>query len=164
MRFAKEYGEYMKIVVDIFANKLNHNTATPIEKYPIPKYRQENGKTIFDFTIDSNENILYLCDDVAGPFNGIVNQPKDIVEAWIRIENEHALKWLKKRSLTYKEWLNIYKQTIKLNEDSNEIEVELIGKALCTRAIKYNMSWEFEEQHEYNLYFTYFRYCNSNIS
>ena len=31
-------------------------------------------------------------------------------------------------------------------------EVELIGKVLCTRSVEYDMSWEFQDGKEYNLY------------
>jgi hypothetical protein len=41
---------------------------------------------------------------------------------------------------------------IRLVEPNIEIEVELVGKVKCTRAVKHDMSWEFQEGREYSLY------------
>jgi hypothetical protein len=46
----------------------------------------------------------------------------------------------------------IEKIKIRLVEENTDREVELIGKVLCTRSDKYDMSWEFQKDKEYDLY------------
>jgi len=41
---------------------------------------------------------------------------------------------------------------IRLLEEATDREVELVGKVLCTRSDKYDMSWEFQKGTEYDLY------------
>ena len=41
---------------------------------------------------------------------------------------------------------------IKFVDEYTDRDVELIDKVLCTRSIKYDMTWEFQEDKEYNLY------------
>jgi hypothetical protein len=41
---------------------------------------------------------------------------------------------------------------IRLIEEYEDREVELIGKVLCTRSDEYDMSWEFQKDKEYDLY------------
>ena len=48
---------------------------------------------------------------------------------------------------------NIMKKIkIRLVEENTDREVELIGKVLCTRSDKYDISWEFQKDKEYDLY------------
>lgn len=41
---------------------------------------------------------------------------------------------------------------IRLIEEIIDREVQLLGKVVCTRSDKYDMSWEFQKDKEYDLY------------
>ena len=110
MEYSKEYLEYMKGITDLFAAKLTHNTATSIEEYMTPNYKREGENIVFDFQVDSEcENIFYVFDEAPDRMDGVIERPADVVEAWMKIENEYALRWLKKNAITYDEWIAKYK-------------------------------------------------------
>jgi len=110
MKYRKEYQDYIKNITDVFVGKLTRNTSRPIEEYYTPKYKKNGGLISFDFQVDSNENIIYIYDESPTEMGGVIIRPKDVVEAWVKIENEYALKWLKKNLITYDEYVVKHKE------------------------------------------------------
>ena len=101
-----EYQEYMKNITDKFISRLIYNSAEPIENCYTPKYKMTNGKIEFiDYSVDENFNLHFTIDECPTEMDGVIRRPKYVVEAWRIIENEYAVKWLNKNTITYEDWL-----------------------------------------------------------
>ena len=107
MKYEKEYLDYIKKITDTFIQSVTHNSAQPIEEYYTPKYKRVGDEIIFTgYSVDENGYVHFLSIDECPTEYGVdIKRPKDVVEAWMKIENEHAVKWLNKNIITYDEWL-----------------------------------------------------------
>jgi hypothetical protein len=91
----EKYQEYIKKITDTFVGSLTYNSAQSIEEQNTPNYKRVGSDIIFD------ENSLDRCPH---EMDGVIKTPKDVVEAWRKIQNEKAIKWLNKNVITFEEW------------------------------------------------------------
>ena len=86
----KEYQEYMKKITDTFVSSLTYNSAQPIEEQNTPNYKRVGGNIVFEYTVDENYHYSYLMDKCPSAMDGVIKTPKDVVEAWRKIQNVGA--------------------------------------------------------------------------
>ena len=91
-----EYQKYMKTITDKFINSLTYNSAQPIEEQHTPKYKRIGDKIVFE-----SDDIYDECPTEMG---GTIKRPKDVVEAWRKIQIEKSIKWLNDNMLSYDQW------------------------------------------------------------
>jgi len=101
-----EYQEYMKKITDGFISRLTHHK----DEYITPKYKIEGDQIIFTgYSVDDNYQFHFeeidgaptSYDEVRSNYS---RTPKKVIESWMKIENEYAIKWLSKNTITYDDW------------------------------------------------------------
>lgn len=95
----KEYQNYIKQITDRFVEILTYNS-----EYSTPSYKRVNGEIKFEYTVDGKGVIFYTMDECPSAYDTDIKRPKDVVEAWIKIQNEQALIWLNNNVKTYDQW------------------------------------------------------------
>jgi len=101
-----EYLKYIKSITDKFISSLTYNSAQPIEEYYTPDYKIKDDDIIFTgYSVDENSNLFFVIDKSPPSYGEAIRTPKKVVEAWKKIQNEYAVKWLNKNTITYEDWL-----------------------------------------------------------
>lgn len=105
MKYSKEYQDHMRYVVNVFSIMITHDVGVPVEERYTPAYKRIGDTIVFDFETATNGCMIYVYDRSSQEMDGVTRTSKDVVEAWMKIENEHAVAWLAKNAITYEEWL-----------------------------------------------------------